>query len=292
MSINRKIRKTPIIIGENPNGWTFEKHEYDLDIIEVYRKLEKLLGTASNLKPDLDKEEYLRIFKYGIECYCKGRDIDFDFHITTGFLIIPSTEQYYLNCLGMALSCWDLYKIRALLSHQKAIYGGKDDFVKVVEFGAYSIMVSNSPFNNIGDRQQLIMQWVEEESDKLKKSTLVEKPLEKSLKKQKPSEIKSVEDLFIDKANLQKIIQILKSRDIINKDGSWNGLTDKNTEVLALIDVLREKRYIKKHSQTITVKMFCEKFQLKLSDRSMRSKTQVYYDNISEYQKMIPDLKF
>ncbi len=290
MSVKRKIRKEPIKIGENPNEWIFEEHEYDLDIIEVYRKLEKLLNNSSNLKPHIDKAEYLKNFKYGIEYYCKARKIDFDFHFNTGYVIVPSTEEYYVNCLGMALICWDFYKIRAFLNHQKEKYLGEDNFTKIVEFGAYFIMVNNSPFEDIKDRQALVMEWVEEQSIKQEKSPSKRTAADNKTKKPKPTEIKIFEDLFGDKSQIESIIKILKKHDIANKDGTWNGITNKNSEVLALIDVLREKRYIKKHPQTLTAKLFCEKFELNLSDRSLRTKTQTYYDNLDEYKKIIPDL--
>lgn len=286
MQQKRKKRREPLKIGENPNEWEFEKYEYDLDIIDIYRQLEKLLNISSELRPGINKKEYLENFKYSIESYCKFRNINFNLHFNTGDIIIPSTEEYYVNALGMALICWDFYKIRALLNHQKEKYLGEEDFVKMVEFGAYSIMVNNSSFADIKERQQLIMQWVEEQQQDKKQSGKIIKG-----KKTKPAEIKKWEDLFLDKAQAESIIKILKTHEIVSKDGAWMGLTDKSTEILALIDVLREKRYIKKYSQTLTAKLFCEKFELSLSDRSLRTKTQAYYDNLSEYQRIIPGLK-
>ncbi len=285
MPQKRKKRREPLKIGENPNEWEFEKYEYDLDIIDIYRQLERLLNTSSELRPDINKKEYLENLKHSIEYYCKFRNINFNLHFSTGNIIIPSTEEYYVNALGIALICWDFYKIRAFLNHQKEKYLGEGDFLKLVEFGAYSIMVNNSPFKDIKERQHLIMQWVEEQQGKKQAGKTA------SDKKHKSAEIKKWEDLFLDKTPAETIIRILKTHEIVNKDGTWTGLTDKNTEILALIDVLREKRYIKKYSQTLTAKLFCEKFQLNLSDRSLRTKTQAYYDNLSEYQRIIPDLK-
>lgn len=284
MSPKRKTRREPLKIGENPNEWEFEKYEYDLDIIDVYRQLERLLNISSELKPDINKKEYLENLKYSIESYCKFRNINFNLHFSTGNVIIPSTEEYYVNTLGTALICWDFYKIRALLNHQKEKYLGEENFVKMVEFGAYSIMVNNSPFKDIKERQNLIMLWVEEQQGKKHSRKAIQ------VKKHKP-EIKKWEYLFLDSAQAESIIKILKVQEIVSKDGTWTGLTDKNTEILALIDVLREKRYIKKYSQTLTAKLFCEKFEVNLSDRSLRTKTQAYYDNLSEYQRIIPDLK-
>lgn len=285
MQQKRKKRREPLKIGENPNEWEFEKYEYDLDIIDIYRQLEKQLNNSSEIKPQINKKEYLENLKYSIESYCKFRNINFNLHFNTGDIIIPSTEEYYVNTLGMALVCWDFYKIRALLNHQKEKYLGEGDFVKLVEFGAYSIMVNNSPFEDTKERQHLIMQWVEEQQGKMQVGKTA------PVKKHKPIEIKKWEDLFLDTAHAESIIKILKTHEIVSKDGAWTGLTDKSTEILALIDVLREKRYIKKYSQTLTAKLFCEKFELNLSDRSLRTKTQAYYDNLSEYQRIIPDLK-
>lgn len=285
MQQKRKKRREPLKIGENPNEWEFEKYEYDLDIIDIYRQLERQLNNSSGLKSQFNKKEYLENLKYSIESYCKFRNINFNLHFNTGDIIIPSTEDYYVNTLGMALICWDFYKIRALLNHQKEKYSGDGAFVKLVEFGAYSIMVNNSPFEDIKERQQLIMQWVEEQQGKKQAGKATQG------KKRKLTEIKKWEDLFLDKAQAESIIKILKTLEIVSKGGTWIGLTDKSTEILALIDVLREKRYIKKYAQTVTGKLFCEKFGLNLSDRSLRSKTQAYYDNLSEYQRIIPDLK-
>lgn len=283
MPLKRKIRREPLKIGENPNEWEFEKYEYDLDIVDVYRQLEKQLNDSSHIKPQVNKKEYLENLKHGIEYYCQFRKIDFNFHFTSGNIIIPSTEEYYVNALGTALICWDFYKIRAFLNHQKEKYLGENDFVKMVEFGAYSIMVNNSPFEDIKERQNLIMQWVEEQG---------KKPFPKTVQdKKRKLEIKKWEDLFTDKSQAESVIQLLKKHGVVNKDGTWEGITNKNSEVLALIDVLREKHYIKKHPQTLTAKLFCEKFALNLSDRSLRTKTQAYYDNLSEYQRILPDLQ-
>ncbi len=285
-SISYNTRKTPLMLGENPNDWIFEKHEYDIDVIEIYKKSEKFLRLSAQLKSDIKIEGYLNNFKYGIQTYCKGKNIDFDFHFSMGYLIIPSNESYYLNCLGIALIYWDSFKIRAFLNFQKDKHPEKDLFINLVEFEIYAVMMSHNPFKNISNRQAIIMQWVEEEREKAKGSAKKTKTYIKE--KNIPA---SIEDLFIDKVNLLEILKILQSYDIIDENNTWKGITNKNTEALALIDVLKEKSYIRKYPQTLIGKLFCKKFNLKMSDRSLRTKTQVYYDYYDEYKKIIPDLK-
>lgn len=287
----RKSRRTPLKIGENPNEWSFEKDEYDLDIMEVYKKLEKLFISSAELKPNIDKEEYLKNFKSGIEFYCKARNIDFNLHFgMRSNVIIPSTEEYYVYSLGMALACWDIYKIRAFLDDQKKKYEGKENFDKIIEFGAYSVMTNNTPFRDAKERQGILMAWVEEQSKKADTSSSVKTTPGKKGNKQKPPKVKSFEELFTNKSQIKNIIKILTQHFILNKDGSWEGITSNKSEVLALIDVLREKRYIKKHPQTLTAELFCKEFGLDLKDRALRTKTQAYHDTIKEYEKIIPDL--
>lgn len=290
--MNRTSRKEPLKIGENPNEWSFEKDEYDLDIMEVYKKLEKLLNSSAELKPNIDKEEYLKNFKSGIEFYCKARNIDFKLHFgMRSNVIIPSTEEYYVYSLGMALACWDIYKIRAFLNDQKKKYEGTENFDKIIEFGVYSVMTNNTPFRDAKERQGILMAWVEEQSKKADTSSSVKTTPGKKDNKQKPPKVKSFEELFTDKSQIKNIIKILKDYFILNKDGSWEGTTANKSEILALIDVLREKRYIKKYAQILTGKLFCKQFGLDLKGRSLSTKTQTYYDTIDEYRKIIPDLK-
>ena len=101
----------------------------------------------------------------------------------------------------------------------------------------------------------------------------------------------SFEGLFYDPEWPGMIISTLKKYNVLNADGNWVGLTDKNTEILALIDVLVDKRYIRKHKQTTMGRIFCKQFGIELTDRALRFKSQVYYESIDEYKKIIPDLK-
>lgn len=103
--------------------------------------------------------------------------------------------------------------------------------------------------------------------------------------------VRSFESLFYDPELAAIIIKTLKQYDVINADGNWIGLTNKNTEILALIDVLVEKRYIRKFKQTEMGRIFCKKFGIELKERALRTKPQVYYDTLDEYTRIIPDLK-
>jgi hypothetical protein len=103
--------------------------------------------------------------------------------------------------------------------------------------------------------------------------------------------LRSFEDLFYDPEWPGMIINTLKKFNIVDKNGNWVGLTERSTEILALIDVLVEKRYIRKHKQTEMGRIFCKKFGIDLKDRTLRNKPKSYYENFDEYQRIIPDLK-
>lgn len=100
----------------------------------------------------------------------------------------------------------------------------------------------------------------------------------------------SFEDLFYEPSQANMIVEVLKKNDVISATESWVGFTGKNTEVLALIDVLAEKRYIRKYARTQLGRPFCQRFGIMLTDRSLRSKPQVYFDTLDEYRRIVPDL--
>ncbi len=163
-------RETPLLVGENPNDFSFETHVYDVNVINSYHRIEKILKDGNNLKPHLTKtnkkKEYLDNLKKGIEIYCRFRNINFDFYFKSKIgLSIPSAEDYYQSGLALSLICCDLFRIRSFLQYQQEYYDGADNFLDVVEFLVCDMIKNQSPISDENERLIEIMQWVEEERE-------------------------------------------------------------------------------------------------------------------------------
>jgi len=155
----------PLKKGEPPNDYVSKTHEYDIDIVSSYYNIKRVLFSESKLKikiiEDDKKKEYLKGIRYAIISYCNNHEIDFDFHFKHHIpIIIPSDDNYYINCLALSLIFCDLFKINSLLQYQKQKYIGDENFLDLIEFRIYEL-IKKSPFILERKRHKYIMKWVE-----------------------------------------------------------------------------------------------------------------------------------
>ncbi|MEZ5199120.1 MAG: hypothetical protein R2764_22875 [Bacteroidales bacterium] len=119
----------------------------------------------------------------------------------------------------------------------------------------------------------------------------VDLPVKKTKKERK--RFKSFKSLFYKEQYASKLIDFLKSNDILNKQGNWIGTTNKKTEFLTLIDVLKSPEFliIKFSSYREVGKLFASQFNIEISDRSLTLHTNTKESLLLTYKKLISDFQ-
>lgn len=136
------------------------KHEYDVDIVDAYLKIESELNNVKN-NEGLKKEEYLESIKYPIINYCHKEDLPYEAIIQMKYpIVVPNTAHGFEAYLGRTLIAFDINKIEALLSYQNSKWLSKNLFASFVEHLVYNFIYKNSPFDN-NIRLSKIMLWVD-----------------------------------------------------------------------------------------------------------------------------------
>ncbi len=275
----RTVRYTPLLNGEDIYIWEFKKNNYDIDIVSVYKEIKKLFETANDVKAGYSREEYLQLIEYNIQNYCELNDYNFKFHFDFGNLVIPYSVNWYPHAMKLQIISMDSDLIRLFLNYHKNKYpAGKESFVKFVETRVYINLKANSRFKSVEQKMPIILKWLEDNVKAV------------SIKKIKSQPV-TFDGLFRDPEYATQVVEMLKNADVLNPLGTWVGFSTMNTEMLALIDVLKSKNYIKKFPHILTAKLFRDKFNLIISDRSLRTNTQVRTDMYKNYSEIIPDIK-
>jgi len=75
----------------------FVKHIYDIDLIETYKELCKLIDKGNNLTIQISKEEYKKRLKEGIENYCSQKNIQLNDKLTFPLQVLVPYSEPYLN---------------------------------------------------------------------------------------------------------------------------------------------------------------------------------------------------
>lgn len=147
--------------------------------------------------------------------------------------------------------------------------------MNLVESHVYKAFVNICPFRDVSERQKLITGWLEFYAKRTKPKT--------------DTNLITFEKLFIVPNYDSVFLRILKAKNILDTDGSWIGLSFKQTDVTSLIKVLKKNGYIRDNlSQEIVGRVFCNKFKITLSESSMRhqSKNSKSYDDA--YESIFP----
>jgi len=97
------------------------------------------------------------------------------------------------------------------------------------------------------------------------------------------------EELFVDKEYIELFLNAMPE-DVITPAGTFIGINDRPTEILALIEALKIKGYLKKHGQTLTATIFCKRFKVIIGDRTKRSKSRIVMDCIQDYVDLLPSI--
>jgi hypothetical protein len=136
------------------------KHEYDIDIVEAYFRIEHLLEIVK-IRSGFIKEDYLQAMKQPVINYCNDADLPVSKILGMQYpIIIQSNSIGFEAFFGRTLIAFDVNKIEAILGYQNAIWQGKGLFASFVEHGVYNYIKNNSPFDN-NIRLAKIMNWVE-----------------------------------------------------------------------------------------------------------------------------------
>lgn len=137
------------------------KYEYDVDIVDSYFKIEKLLEKVNYDKNFIEKEDYLKVMKNPILEYCVNKGLPAKTVIQLKYpIVIDSRVQGFEAYLGRTLIAFDPNKIEAVLGYQRSIWKLRKPFASFVEHGVYNYIFHNSPFDN-NERLSRIMGWVE-----------------------------------------------------------------------------------------------------------------------------------
>jgi hypothetical protein len=101
----------------------------------------------------------------------------------------------------------------------------------------------------------------------------------------------SFESLFFIKNHASNLIDYLIKQKIINKHGNWEGLTNKKTEFLALINVLKSPEFliIRFSSYREVGRLFASQFNINISNRSLTLFTTTKKDVETTYKKLVSD---
>ncbi|MFN7912759.1 MAG: hypothetical protein ACK5QC_13125 [Bacteroidota bacterium] len=136
------------------------KHEYDIDIVDAYLKIEHLVNTIKT-NIGFNKEDYLNAMKQPVINYCAQADLPISQILEMKHpIIILSNSIGFEAYLGRTLIAFDVNKIEAILGYQNAIWMGNGLFASFIEHGVYNYVKNNSPFDN-NIRLAKIMNWVE-----------------------------------------------------------------------------------------------------------------------------------
>lgn len=94
----------------------------------------------------------------------------------------------------------------------------------------------------------------------------IHKPEIKAKVKQDPT----FEEIVKDSARMGKVIQTLKSKEIVDKDFTWKGVSAgaEITELVALIIILKEADIIKQNKMALLGRIFSKKFNSKMHPRN------------------------
>lgn len=100
-----------------------------------------------------------------------------------------------------------------------------------------------------------------------------------------------IEDVFKDKNEAKKIIVLLKSKGIIDKDEKWIGLGKNKTEVIALIEALDELQYLLPVKKIPRGLVFCKHFGINIYERNFNNNApkkdlEKYIDIIPSREKL------
>lgn len=135
-------------------------HEYDIDIVDAYLKIEQLIDSVKTPNGFI-KKNYLEAMKLPVINYCVQADLPVSQILQMKHpIVIQSNNIGFEAYLGRTLIAFDVNKIEAILGYQSAIWKGNGLFASFVEHGVYRFVKNNSPFDN-NNRLAKIMNWVE-----------------------------------------------------------------------------------------------------------------------------------
>lgn len=153
---------------------TYIKHVYDIDLIDIYTRLNSLV---QDIKPGKKKngKRLLDIFESQIGYYCKANDIERESFVTYPQIIVHSKKNSFLEFFSWKLSLLDVFKIKLFLDHhfdqfEGNYYAQGGNFIGMVEHLSHNQVRQRSVLDT-PSRMNMITEWIRE-NKKLNLKTL------------------------------------------------------------------------------------------------------------------------
>jgi hypothetical protein len=153
-----------------PEQTIFEKHVYDIDVMDAFRSLVKSFEGHETTVTGIPVNEYLNRINEGLIAFARSHRIYLPALYTDGSIIVYSSDCYYPHALALTLMTLPKHRIHSLLDYQFRNFEGnhyaeKDNFVGLLEFHIAYFLERNSPFD-ASDLLDRIMEWVRNIRDK------------------------------------------------------------------------------------------------------------------------------
>jgi len=149
-----------------PSAEKFVKHEYDIDVAELYHTILK----KRNDPGIVESRDLLKLSGTcdSLEYYASFSGLNWKNQLKNKIpLIIPSTDNYYHAILSIDLCYRTESKIKSFLDYQQAnfqgnMYAEKNDFISLVEFVCHK-SITNFCIGDSEKKLSIIMEWVREQ---------------------------------------------------------------------------------------------------------------------------------
>ena len=154
--------------NEKVTSKIFYAHTYDIDIVKVLQGFKHPFSHQLNLIPELNTVAYVEEVTSKIQEYCQRHDINFDYHINTGNLVIAADDADYAYFMALQLSIIDFNRISAFLDHHYEHYSNTEvPFCNLLQFRVYDLLKNKSPFIAADSKIQLLMEWLSKKKQQL-----------------------------------------------------------------------------------------------------------------------------
>lgn len=274
---------------------TYEKHIYDIDVLSAYLLLKEVLKHVEWFS-HITKDEYLSRLYFSIKYFTVKSKMNFErIFSDKGFIVVPSNHGFYPSALAIVLLTFDPLRIPLLLSFQRNIYQGEDDFINLVEFSVSKMLINYSRWDN-ELRIKTVFQWLYLTRGISHSISFPEKLYEYTKSLEDPHDLKTESNLqqpinfdkvFVDLNYKDVLIEKLLDYEIIDDTHKWMGLTTNKTEIVGLIRALIKYGKLIDHDKTTIGRVFSKYFQLNISDRALRSKTYTIDDYLVKYSQIL-----
>ncbi len=249
----------------------YSKNIYDIDVKFIFRSLQYLFENDSDLKDDLDKVEYLSIFKQhsmvqigepvsslGLYDNAVAENL---LNEDTPLIIKPSLKGCFNYFIYQQLIITDVDQIKTILTrHLNQYEGSKEDFIRMTGTFTRSSLKINTPRISEEKRLDKLSEWAVDRLIDFEKDIDNEEDLEKQ---------EEIVKLFKKPDDFFTTISSLNNIGTLRDDGSFKGVTPALSEINIVIEYLDLKGLLKQNDFSVISATFCSYFQIELKKRSL-----------------------